>query len=220
MKPCRLIHCAAEAGGYGTLCYTHKRRFRRHGHPEQDSITVQELKPLRKRIKARMALNKTNPAWQLLRDRWTAIEEHAKRLTASYANGSPFNVYEREAWMNIEQIASYAAINDVIEISLAMYLLQEERPGRFKSDLAFNSQLVRRVRSLAPSNTAEYIDYKTGRTKRVYRDAKPKTIAIVAHVLKETFGVAGLTVSRLERSELSKHRQEQAALHAALGDLH
>ncbi|MFJ7566730.1 hypothetical protein ACIQW9_07205 [Herminiimonas sp. NPDC097707] len=122
--------------------------------------------------------------------------------------------------MNIEQIASHAEINDVIEVSLAMYLLQEERPGRFKSDLAFNSQLVRRVRSLAPCNTAEYIDYKTGRTKRVYRDAKPRTIAIVAHVLKETFGVAGLTVSRLERSELSKHRQELAALHAALGDLH
>lgn len=219
MKACSWAHCLAEAGGYGTLCYTHKRRFRRHGHPEQESITVQELKPLRKRIKTRMVHNKSNPTWQLLRDRWTAIEDHAKRLATSYANGSPFNSHEREAWMSIEQIASYADASDVIEVSLAMYLLQEERPGRFKSDLAFNSQLARRVRNLAPCNTAEYIDYKTGRTKRVYRDAKPRTIAIIAHVLKETFGVAGLTVSRLERSELHTLRNEAVALHAALGDL-
>jgi hypothetical protein len=219
MKSCRLPHCGKEAGGYGTLCYTHKRRSRRHGHPEQESIAVPELKPLRERIRARINKNETNPTWQLLRDRWMLVEKHADEVAASYARGTAFNTHEREAWLNIEQIALHADCMDLIEVVLAMYLLREEQPYRFKSDLAFDGQLVRRVRSLAPCNVGEYRDYKTGKIKRVYRDAKPKTVQIVAHLLKQTFGVAGLTVGRLERSELSKQRQEAGALYNALGDL-
>jgi hypothetical protein len=108
---------------------------------------------------------------------------------------------------------------EVIEVALAMYLLQVENPHRFKSDNAFGAQLARRVRSLASTSIGSYYDPKLRKVKSVYRDTKPKTIAILAKILQDTFGVAGLTVAHLERHEIQKLKDEKQALHDALGAL-
>ena len=42
---------------------------------------------------------------------------------------------------------------------------------------------MRRVRGLTLTNAGQYCDHKTGRIKRVYRDAKPKTTAYLAELL-------------------------------------
>lgn len=214
-----MLGCTLPTMGYSTLCDNHKRRNRRHGHPEQRSVTVHELEPFRKRVKARIEKNANNPTWKLLRDRWKALEGIAKGHVEQYGVGTPYNRYEQEAWSNIAKLGASAETMDIIEVVLAMYLMQEENPYRFKSDEAFSGQLVRRVRNLAPTSIATYRDFKTNKSKRVYRDLKPKTAALFAKILQETFGVAGLTVARLEQQENDQKRAEGESLHAALGAL-
>ncbi len=211
--------CSSPVMGFSTYCDSHRRRNRRHGHPDQRAITVRELEPFRKRVKVRIEKNKSNPAWQLLQDRWRAVAEIAKARLTRLQNGAPHSRYEREAWTNIVKLAASAEPLDIIEVVLAMYLMQEEYPHLFRSDQAFGGQLVRRVRSLAPISMACYYDHKSGKPKRVYRDLKPGTIAILAKLLQETFGVAGLTVTRLEREEMEKLHTERQALHNALESL-
>jgi hypothetical protein len=151
--------------------------------------------------------------------RWEAVIDIAKAEEARYLTGVAHNHYEAEAWFNVVKIGTNASAMEVIEVALAMYLLQVENPRRFQSDNAFGGQLVRRVRTLAPISVGSYYDHKARRAKSVYRDAKPKTTAILARILQDTFGVAGLTVARLERYEIDKLRTETQALSDALGEL-
>jgi hypothetical protein len=211
--------CNLPTMGYSTLCDNHKRRNRRHGHPEQRSVTVHELEPFRNRVKARIEKNASNPAWQLLRDRWKALEGIAKGHVEQYQAGVPYNRHEHEAWANIAKLEASAETMDIIEVVLAMYLLQDDNPYRFKSDEAFSGQLVRRVRNLAPTSIATYQDHRTNKAKRVYRDLKPRTVEILARMLQETFGVAGLTVAKLEQQEADRKQNEQQSLHNALSEL-
>ncbi len=219
MNTCSAQGCHQPVSGYSAYCESHKRRNRRHGHPTQLGVTSGELEPFRKRVRARIEKNKGNLTWGLLNARWKALVEIAKAQEVSYQAGLTHNRYEREAWSNVVHIGANADSVEVIEVVLAMYLLQEENPRRFKSDRAFSEQLVRRTRGLAPANVGSHYNHTTGKVKKVYRDAKPKTSAILARALQETFGVAGLTVAHLERYELDKLRKEKQAFHDALGAL-
>jgi hypothetical protein len=151
--------------------------------------------------------------------RWEALIDIAKAEQDRYLTGVAHNRYEAEAWFNVAKIGAHATAMEVLEVALSMYLLQVENPRRFKSDNAFGGQLARRVRCLAPTSVGSYYDHKARKVKSVYRDAKPKTTAILARILQDTFGVAGLTVAHLERHEMDKQRKEQKALHDALGEL-
>jgi hypothetical protein len=151
--------------------------------------------------------------------RWEALVDIAKAEMLRYQGGTPMSRYEVEAWSNVEKIGAAARGTEVIETVLSMYLMQEEMPHRFRSDAAFGGQLVRRVRTLAPSNAGEYFDHKSGKSKKVYRDAKPKTVAILAGLLRDTFGAAGLIVARLEQREIGKKNEEMRELDAALEEL-
>lgn len=213
---CRTTGCEALTTGYSAYCGTHKRCKRRHGHPEQQSITAYALGPYQKRVVARIAKNLDNPAWGLLRSRWEALVVRAREELQRCQDGAAYNTYERDAWSNVEKVGASVEPLQVIEVVLSMYLLQHECPHRFKDDAAFAGQLVRRVRALAPGNAGVYFDVKTGKQKGVYRDAKPKTTEVLAGLLQVTFGGAGLTVARLEQQEVKAVLEEKKALHSAL----
>jgi hypothetical protein len=72
---------------------------------------------------------------------------------------------------------------------------------------------------LAPINVGFYYDHQARKTRSVYRDARPKTTAILAKILHGTFGVAGLTVAHLERHEIDKPRDEKQVFYEAMGAL-
>lgn len=219
MRVCEISGCGGAVSGFSRYCEPHKRRNRRHGHPNQLALTAHELEPFRKRVRARIEKNRDNPTWNMLCIRWEALIEIAKAEEARYLTGAVHNRYEAEAWFNLIKIGRSTSAMKVIEVALAVYLLQVERPHQFKSDNAFGAQLVRRVRSLAPINVGSYYDHQARKTQSVYRDGKPRTTAILARILQDTFGVAGLTVAHLERHEIDKLRNEKQALYDALGEL-
>ncbi len=175
---------------------------------------MEHLKPYRKRVKARMVKNKANPTWSILKQRFQRLLELAKDTHG----GSVFR-HQRKALEELSRLKTDADPDVITEVALAMYLLQEDQPRIFKSDTAFDFQLVRRIRTLADTNAGEYWDNKEQRTKRVYRDLPPRVVTTMAEYLKGIYGAAGLTVARLEQEELDKELDEKMQLQDALGGL-
>jgi len=216
---CTALHCAEPVSGYSTLCESHKRTLRRHGHALQKGVTALELKPFQERIYARRAKNPTNHSWELLQGRWEALTAHAKAMLASHANGSASISYERQAAEQLSTLGSTVPKNVVIDTALAMFLMWEQHPHRFMSDKAFNFQLARRVRSLAETNSGSHYSAKEGRLKRTYKDTPPRTLDCLAESLKVAFGVAGMRLAELEKKDVAGLKAERLQLNDALREM-
>jgi len=218
-KQCAVLHCAKPIGGYSTLCESHKRALRRHGHALQTGITVQELKPFKDRIAARRVKNAANPAWELLRNRWEALTTHAKATLEAYSNGSPAISYERQTAEQLTTLRTTVPADVVVDTALSMFLLWEQSPRRFMSDRAFNYQLARRVRGLAKTNSDSNYSVKEGRFKRTYKDTPPRVLNCLAESLKAAFGVAGMRLAQLERLDEQQLANKKLEMLAALKEM-
>lgn len=218
-RPCAAPGCAEPVAGYSTHCERHKRALRRHGHPDQEGVTVHELKPFRDRVAARRAKNRQNPAWGLLADRWGRLVSHAEDVLKAFAEGKAGLRHERIAAARITTLAGAVPAEVVVETALAMFFLQDAHPQRFRSDRAFDFQLARRVLGLTEVNAGTYWDDKLGKVKRVYRDTPPQVLETLARYLKHAFGAAGLQLALLERQEARDIEDERKRLDAALKDM-
>jgi hypothetical protein len=116
-------------------------------------------------------------------------------------------------------LADHVEAREVIETALAMYLLESYDPRQFRSDAAFRTQLVRRLRGLTEANAGVWYDRSTGKTKRAYRELPPRSVACMADWLVTAFGVVGIYIARLERMDWVKEAEERKALHTALAGL-
>lgn len=217
-RQCAVPSCAQPTTGFSALCESHKRTLRRHGHAEQRGVTGHELKTYLKRVAARRARNAANPLWQLLRGRWEALTGHAEATLASYAAGTAAVSYERQTAEQLMTLRDVPA-DAVIDAALAMYVFGDDRPSRFRSDAAFNFQLARRVRGLAPANTGSYWDANEGREKRTQRDIPPRVLACLAESLRVAFGVPGLKLAALDKVEAAERRSESQQMNDAIKEL-
>lgn len=218
-RQCTVARCTEPATGYSTCCERHKRAQRRHGHAEQDGITVNELKPFRDRIAARRAKNPSNPAWELLAQRWAILVTHATDSQKAYAAGQVSIRHVQIAAGMLTSLAANVPTEIVVETALAMFILQEANPHRFKSDRAFSFQLARRVRGLAEVNAGTYWDDKRGKVKRVYRDTPPRVLDALAASLADAFGLAGLQLAQLEQRDAQRGDIERRQLTEALKEM-
>lgn len=218
-KDCAVATCSAICAGYSTHCERHKRALRRHGHPEQEGITVQELHPYRKRIAVRQTKNPANATWGILRERWAAVAVNAETVLKAHASGKPGSAYIIKAAHHINHLATAVPDGVVMEAALAMFLMREAQPQRFRSDRAFDFQLSRRVRALSDLNAGTYFDHETGKTKRVYRDVLPGTLMALSEPLKAAFGVAGVFLAELDQRDEKKTAAKKMELMMALKEM-
>lgn len=208
----------SHAVGFSRFCSKHRKALGRHGHQDQTSITFEILQPHLTRVVARQRANPDSPAWGLLEERWGSLQEVARQTLADYHQGQPFAIHEVAA---AQQLLNLAALPPgmVVRTCLATYLLADMEPRRFRSDRAFDFQLVRRVRALAATNAGTYWDPKLQRVKRVYRDLSPRTLQSFAVALKGAFGGAGVQFAALERKLMSKEVGAQRQLAVVLEEL-
>ena len=66
----------------------------------------------------------------------------------------------RKAAEEVLKVAEVATPRDVIETVLAVFVMQELDPRRFRSDPGFRFQLVRRMRALADVSAGQRWDHK------------------------------------------------------------
>ena len=179
-------------------------------------MTVFELQPFRQAVAARKAKNPDNPTWALLQARWEALTAHAAATLDSSAMGVPMVSHERQAAQQLMSLRDTVPGVAVIDVALAMFALDTQWPTRFKSDKAFGFQLCRRVRGLAEVNAGTSWSAKEGRMKRTYRDVPPRVLDVLAASLKMAFGVAGMRLAELDKSDAEGERAERQKLNDAL----
>lgn len=151
--------------------------------------------------------------------RWERIVDAAKETLKRYSEGAVGNRVARLAAHQLVAVSKGSRPWEVVRTVLAMYLLQDEQPHRFASDVAFDFQLVRRVRALAPVNAGSYWDAERNRVKKVYRDVPPRVVVAMAQPLKEALGVGGLIVAKKEREDADRVSEERHRLATALRGL-
>lgn len=219
MQYCQLPGCHQAASGFSPWCHAHKQANRRHGDPQQEGVTVHELRPYVARVEAREAKNRDSDAWSILAARWEALTTNCRGIVERAEAGHPYLRQERAAALQALRLADNVPTGKVVQVALAMYQLWDHRPTRFRSDRAFRFELVRRVRGLAAVNAGEYYDHKAGRNRRVYTDLPPRVVETLAAWLVDAFGGAGLALAGREREEDAKQAQERQRLADAIEGL-
>lgn len=217
--PCCAPGCGAQTTRYGNLCNAHKSRLRRHGHATQAAITESMLRPYKAAFRARQERNRENLAWENLDKRWLAIVDLADDTVARFRSGRPGRLFEYAAANEVVRMAHNAAPSDIAETAVAMFMLLEAEPHRFRSDRAFRVQLVRRTRFVADLDATRTIHPTTGLSKRAYRQLPPRAVEVISEWLTEMFGGPGLYLARLQQREMAQHEHERRTLQQALKEL-
>lgn len=218
-RQCRAPGCTGRTSRYGHYCSTHKARLRRHGAVDQDGITKSELKPYVAIVRARIEKNADNPAWAMCEARWGDVIGHAQDVLALYQNGKAGYRWERTAAAEVMKLADAVAPREVVETVLALYLFLDREPRRFKSDNAFSTQLVRRVRGLTEVNAGTWMNHATGKTKSAYREVTPKASMMLAQWIAKSLGGVGVYLAKIERRQEEERLRGQEAMAAALGEI-
>lgn len=215
-KPCAAPGCLEATAGYSTLCHQHKQVQRRHGHAAQVGVTVHALRPYGVRVAARRAKNRDSNAWVILGQRWEVVVEHSRQTLANFGAGQADLRHSVQAAEQVRNLADSVPPEAVVQTALAMFLYRDDQPRRFRSDRAFDFQLVRRVRGLSTLNAGTYWDGESKRNKMVYRDLPPRTTEALAGALKDAFGLAGVMLAGKERQEAALAHEDQHRLAQAL----
>ncbi len=208
---CRISGCTKPQAGYSPFCSQHRSRKRRHGHEEQRTISKTDLRPFIEKVQARIAKQPEAKLWSICDQRWDA-------WTSSWRSLPPTTIYGyvRAAAKELVRLADNVTGREIAITTVAMYLLQEHAPQLFKSEAAFRTQLVRRVRSLSPASFSEWDGAADGRKRRAMKGLDPRATEYLGGVLVELFGPAGVRMAQLELREEEKKKQAVLALHAAL----
>jgi hypothetical protein len=216
---CRAAGCAGRTTRYGSYCNTHKARLRRHGAPDQAAITKAALAPYVGRVRRRRAKNESHLLWGNLDKRWAALIEHAKAVQAPFLDGRAGYIPNFEAACDIVKLGEHVAPEAVVETVLAMYLMLDAEPRRFRSDEAFRAQLVRRVRGLSEVSAGTWFDYRSGGVRRTYRELRPRTSEVFGEWLTAFLGGPGVYLAKLERQAAERAEEEQRILEKQLKEL-
>jgi len=223
MRYCTVPGCSRPLTRHSRFrnhCEIHHSRQRRHGHPEQRGILVSDLTYYKKLVRSRIAKNKTSDLWTQLADRWRLLTDQCQARMDSWNSGKAQSTTEVRAAYELLKVGQHVELRPILETVLALYLLQDADPRRFRSDEAFLFQLVRRIRGLTHVNAGEYHDHISGKTKRVYRDLPPRVVRSIGHLLAHVFGLAGVYFAQLERKDEEADRKAKETYAQALVALH
>ncbi|MGE3992531.1 hypothetical protein [Pseudorhodoplanes sp.] len=215
-RVCKVQRCEAAASGYGVYCPKHKANDRRHGAPTQKGITKSNLKPYREMVSQRVLKNAENPVWRKAEERWLTVVRLAEGVIGRFASGRPGFAWERRAAVEVVKLSQHVAAREIVETTLAVYLMQDLEPRRFCSERAFRTQLVRRVRGLAEVNSGKWLDPGSGKVRRVYDELPPKVTDAIAEWVVAALGGIGVYLAKLESEKARKEEQEAMELAEAL----
>lgn len=219
-KTCNATACHAYVSTpYGRYCRAHVAQVRRHGAIGQTGITKFDLKIYLEIIRQRLARNRDGPIHDKLEARWVGLKVIAEAVMAESRSGRPMDRHRREAALEVLKLSQSVRPEAAVETILAMYLMYDQEPQRFINDEAFRTQLIRRVRGLTTTSADSWVDRRTGKRKRVYRDLSQRTVKYLAMWIAEALGQAGVWFSRLEKLDHEKQQAEHVGFREALRNL-
>lgn len=191
------------------LCQKHRRAQTRYGHPLQAPVLLPELQPHLTTVRAYKRRNADSAAWTILAEAWAGVVGQAQRELQAKAAGRP---YQRHTMHANEVLAKLGAepFDKILELALAMFVLEYHRPGRFHGQNGFRVCLARRVMRLSSWAIGKTWNHREQRVTLHSRDFPAKVLVIVGTVLLQLFGLAGRTLAEQSAArELAKAQKEQ-----------
>lgn len=183
---------------------------------DQRGVTKSDLRPYLRMVEGRIASNAENPVWAKMDARWSTLVSHARDRLAAYEAGTATSAPLRIASQELTRIAELVEARQVVVTVAAIFMMQVDDPYAFRSDAAFTMQLVRRVRALGDRGAAQYVDARSGKTRRMYRELSPRAALVMGQWVAEALGALGLRLAALERHEAAERDQERRELSDAL----
>ena len=213
---CRMPGCERARSGHSPYCHAHRQRKRRHGAPDQTTITIAKIRPLRAEV-CRWLDRRSDPtAWAKVEARWNALLDHARDHLAEHDQGRATVRWKDDAMRSVVAVSGDAKPRDIIATVCAVVLLQHREPRLFKSDRAFLFQLSRLFRALTDQHAGEWYNHDTGKVHRVYQTPPARSSEILGQALMDTLGAIGLYIAKdIDRTRAAQER-EKADLWAAL----
>lgn len=219
LRTCRVPGCHEPATGFSAYCSPHKATSRRHGDPLQEGVTKAQLDPYVKIVEARITKNTNSSVWSQLDERWLALTGAAEAILSAYHNGRPGLRQEVLAAHEVKKLGNTVEPRSVIVTALAMYLMIDQEPRRFRSDAAFSTQLIRRIRGLSDVNVGEWHDSRSNKTRRVYRELPPRVVQVLAGWVVPVLGSVGIRLAALEKADHEAVQKQIASFQQAVNDL-
>lgn len=217
MTTCKALACNNTASTFSPLCSTHRSRLRKQGHEEQRGITKTQLEPYLRKVRERRLKNPENPVWPILVTRWQRLCDDSRGVVNAYEGGQAMVTQKKLAADEVLRLTATADLQDIIDTALAMLMMWEMTPRLFLSDMAFKTQLVRRVLRVSAANAQTYTG--SDRPKRAYRDLPPKTVEVLSLGLIQAFGATGVKLGQLEKQEVDQREGEKQELSRGLEGL-
>jgi len=215
MTNCQAPGCARRAKGYSRFCNGHRARNRRHGSPEQATITAAALRPYLYEIERYVERAGGDRLWADLVTLWDATVARARTTLADYRAGRPSFRQEVQAAADIVSTADETDARRVIATVAAMVWMQEQQASIFRSDRAFWMQVARRFRGLGTRHVSSYVG-RDMRTHRVYRDPNPASGELLGRRLVESIGLLGSGAHRAWMAERERIAKARASAYAAM----
>ncbi|MBK1667651.1 hypothetical protein CKO28_06340 [Rhodovibrio sodomensis] len=214
---CRMSGCERLRSGHSPYCHAHRQRQRRHGTPDQPTITIAKIRPLKAEV-CRWLDRRSDPtAWAKVEARWNVLLDHARDHLAEHDRGRPTVRWKDDAMRSVVAVANDAKPRDIIATVCAVVLLRHREPSLFKSDRAFLFQLARLFRALTDQHAGEWYNHETGKNHRVYLTPPARSSELLGQALMDTLGAVGLYIATdIDRARAAQER-EKADLWAALG---
>jgi hypothetical protein len=127
-------------------------------------------------------------------DAWLHVVAHAKGILAAEKRARAGVRHKRIAAREVVTVADAVPAREVVVCTLAMFVMWEMEPRKFRSDEGFRTQLARRVRRLTEANAAHYFDHIAGKGKCVYRDVAPRAAKVFGSWLAASLGEPGVII--------------------------
>lgn len=175
-RTCNVSGCGDPVAGYSHHCANHAKTKARHGHPLQTAVRVHELKPYENAVSRWLAERASPDALPILIDRLGAMEAEASVYSERVIHGRPYQRHKLQAAETVKRVIKSNDARDIIVRMLAMGYLHHFNPRRFQSDETLHFQVARQFRRMADTSVGIAWDHEAGKTRRVYRDASPRTL--------------------------------------------
>jgi len=210
---CILPGCHKRAAGYSRLCETHRTRQRRHGAPDQRTITKLDLKPFVQEVEAWMARNPGNMTWSSAEQRLSALLTGGSRVAQASMHGPT-----KRAALELQRVGVAAEGRTIVVIVLALYLMKEVNPSAFRSERAFRLALARRVRSVSPLSFPRR-NGADGRKRIASRELAPREAEAFASLLISALGPIGVYIAGRRAAAELRASEEKQKIQQYMNDL-
>jgi hypothetical protein len=213
---CRCPGCSRAARSRRSVyCEKHNSRNRRHGDPQQSTVTRKELQPYIEFIERLIKKETTGKLEEALKKIRGCLFNDAKDVEIDYSQrGKALPMNWLKAHREIMAVFRSTDWRKPAVLLASLFLLQYDKPHRIASDRGFIFEAARLFRSLSPQSVGSYWNHRTGKVHKVYKDMSPRAVNVLGTLLVDAYAPWMGTV----KQQWDRQRKQQDEIRQLLSE--